>query len=152
MQEDLEKSKMRMDEIEDVLDGHNNLLKVWKCPTSKPNYRSIENRCYYFETTFKSYDDAKQNCNTKVPQGKLFEPKSSSINKKINKLALVLKSGHWWIGINDKRNEGSWVYDSDGSSISFSIPWIPGEPSGGGSSGDYCVQYWNTLQKTKLMI
>ena len=81
MQEDLEKSKMRMDEIEDVLDGHNNLLEIWKCPTSKPNYRSIENRCYYFETTFKSYEDAKQNCNTKFPQGKLFEPKSLSSNK-----------------------------------------------------------------------
>ena len=149
MQEDLEKSKMRMDEIEDVLDGHNNLLKVWKCPTSKPNYRSIENRCYYFETTFKSYDDAKQNCNTKFPQGKLFEPKSSSSNKKVHKVALSIKWASFWIGITDKRSEGNWVYDSDGASVAFSIQWYTatGQPNPNGGSSENCLIYYSHLEK-----
>ena len=121
----------------------------FQCPTTNPNYQAIDNICYYFETKPKTYDDAKQNCNTKFTQGKLFEPKSLASNKKVYLAALDTKNIDWWLGINDKRNKGSWVYDSDGSSIAFSIPWYPGEPSGGHdveneSSGDYCVQYWNT--------
>ena len=48
------------------------------CPTSEPNYRLIDNVCYYFETTGKSYDDAKQDCNNKFARGKLLEPKIST--------------------------------------------------------------------------
>merc|ERR1711935_1180584 len=65
MQEDSEKSKKRMNEINGVLAENNNLIEVLKCPTSKPNYRSIDNRCYYFERTSKTYNEAKRNCNTK---------------------------------------------------------------------------------------
>ena len=120
--------------------GSNCDLQTPPCPTSEPNYRLIDNTCYYFETTRKSYDDAKQNCNTKFPQGKLFEPKSLSSNKKVHKAALSIENyPHWWIGITDKRSEGSWVYDSDGASVAFSIPWISGEPTGG--TVQNCLQY-----------
>ena len=135
-------------EVKKIQKDNIKLKKQQSCLNGEPNHRFIDNTCYHFETTYKSYDDAKQNCNTKVPQGKLFEPKSSSINKKINKLALVLKSGHWWIGINDKRNEGSWVYDSDGTSVTFSIPWYPEEPNGGSSQN--CLVYWNPSQIGQL--
>ena len=149
MQEDSEKSKKIMDEINGVLAEHNDLIEVLKCPTSKPNYHSIDNRCYYFEKTSKTYNDAKQNCNTKFTRGgKLFEPKSSSLNKKVNRVALGIRSAHWWIGINDKRNEGSWVYDSDGTSVTFSIPWYPKEPNGGSSQN--CLVYWNPSQIGQL--
>ena len=120
--------------------GSNCDLQTPPCPTSEPNYRLIDNTCYYFETTRKSYNDAKQNCNTKFPQGKLFEPKSLSSNKKVHKAALSIENyPHWWIGITDKRSEGSWVYDSDGASVAFSIPWISGEPTGG--TVQNCLQY-----------
>ena len=145
MQEDLEKSKKRMDEIEDVLEGHNKLLEVFKCPTSKPNYRVIDNICYYFETTLKSYEDAKQNCKTKFPQGKLFEPKSSSSNRKVHKVALSVKLASYWTGINDKIIEGSWVYDSNGASVAFSIPWYKGKPDGGSSRN--CLAYYSAGAK-----
>ena len=149
MQEDSEKSKKGMDEINGVLAEHNNLIEALKCPTSKPNYHFIDNRCYYFEKTSKTYNDAKRNCNTKFTRGgKLFEPKSSSLNKKVNKVALGIRSANWWIGINDKRNEGSWVYDSDGTSVTFSIPWYPGEPNGG--RGQNCLMYWNPSQIGQL--
>ena len=121
------------------------LKKQQSCLKGEPNYRFIDNTCYYFETTYKSYDDAKQNCNTKFPQGKLFEPKSLSSNKKVYKMALSIKNHpYWWIGITDKRNEGSWVYDSDGTSVAISIPWNSGEPNGepNGGSGENCLQSW----------
>ena len=117
-----------------------------KCPTSNPNYRAIDNKCYYFETTHKSYDDAKQNCNGgKFTRGKLFEPKSLSSNKKVHTVAMGIKETNWWIGINDRTSEGSWVYDSDGSSVAFSIPWFSGKPNGGSSQN--CLVYYSSEKK-----
>ena len=127
------------------------------CPTSEPNYRIIDSKCYYFEAEYKTYNFAKQNCNTKFPQGKLFEPKSTSSNRKVHKEALSYypnEPGYpsgYWIGINDKRSEGSWVYDSDGTSVAFSIPWYNGEPNGltdgGGNTYQNCLKYWSRSER-----
>ena len=125
--------------------GSNCVSLTPPCPTSEPNYRIIDSKCYYFEEEYKTYDDAKLNCNTKFPQGKLFEPKSSSSNRKVHKEALSILERGYWIGINDKRGEGSWVYDSDGSSVGFSIPWYYGEPNGG--SGENCLKYWSRSER-----
>ena len=39
---------IKMDEIDDVLEKHDNQIEVLKCPTSVPNYRLIDDTCYYF--------------------------------------------------------------------------------------------------------
>ena len=121
---------------------------MFKCTKNEPNYHTIDNKCYYIDTTSRNYDDAKQNCNTKFTLGKLFEPKSSTSSKRVHKVALGIKSASFWLGINDKRNEGSWVYDSDGTSVAFSIPWYPEEPNGGSSQN--CLVYWNPSQIGQL--
>jgi len=116
------------------------------CPTSKANYHSIDNKCYYFDTTSRNYNNAKMNCNAIfMEQGKLFEPKSSSSNKKVHKVALSIQISNWWLGINDKSSEGSWVYDSNGASVAFSIQWYSGQPNGG--SSENCPVYWSGDQK-----
>ena len=45
------------------------------CPINNPNYKFIDNVCYFFEATKLSFEDAKQNCQTKFGKGfgKLWE-------------------------------------------------------------------------------
>ena len=128
--------------------GSNCDLETPPCPTCdcEPNYRLIDNTCYYFETTSKSYDDAKQNCNTKFSQGKLFEPKSASSNKKVHQAAFGINRTNYWIGISDKTSEGRWVYESDGASVAFSIPWRSGQPNG--DSDQNCLGYYSSPSQT----
>ena len=81
------------------------ICKPALCQTSEPYYHAIDNKCYYIDATSRTYYDAKRNCNTKFTLGKLFEPKSSTSNKRVHQVALGVKSGSFWLGINNKRNE-----------------------------------------------
>ena len=75
--------------------------------------------------------------------GKLFEPKTLAINKKVHKMAVeVIPRSYFWIGVNDKDNEGRWVYDSDGSQLEFVAPWGSSHYGSRGSS-ENCVLYFN---------
>ena len=63
--------------------------------------------------------------------GKLFEPKSASVNKAV--LAFARTKGipigrGIWIGIHDKTNEGKFTYESDGKPIVWK-KWNSGEPN-----------------------
>merc|ERR1712008_348317 len=110
------------------------------CPNypNDPNYRLLNNRCIFLEKSWKSYDDAKQDCETKFAgHGKLFEPKTWSENQMAFKIA-VEDSG-WWIGVNDRQTEGSYVYESNGSPISFTPKFYPGYGSRGTSAN--CILY-----------
>ena len=136
------------DEYETLNQKMNRVDDVFKCPLNGENYRSIDNKCFYVDTTLRNYDDAKQNCNTKFSRAKLFEPKSSTTRKRVHQMALSITNAGFWLGINDKRSEGSWVYDTDETSVTFSIPWYPGEPNGG--RGQNCLMYWNPSQIGQL--
>ena len=58
------------------------------CPTNDPNYHILNDHCIFIEHTSKSYEDAKQNCQTKFAgHGKLFEPTTWSENQMAYKLA-----------------------------------------------------------------
>merc|ERR1712008_309076 len=110
------------------------------CPTNDPNYHILNNRCIYIEQSVKSYDDAKQNCETEFAgHGKLFEPKTWS------EIDMVYKFGGskccGWIGVNDKQTEGSFVYESSGMPISFTPTFYSGWGSKGTSNNCILLQW-----------
>ena len=77
----------------------------------------------------KNFDDASETCST--VGGKLPGPKTKAINDEIATEAYnVISNSKYWLGINDKGTEGTWVYNSDGQTITWSN-WKSGQPSGG---------------------
>ena len=48
------------------------------CPTDEPNYRLIEGQCFYYEVGRRVYEENQNNCATKFPDGRLFEPQSKN--------------------------------------------------------------------------
>ena len=80
----------------------------------------------------KTYSQANAYC--KNNGGKLFEPKSASINNRVVALARSKGVTLFWIGINDKTTEGRFTYESDGKVIVWKN-WNSGEPNNGRSGG-----------------
>ena len=75
----------------------------------------------------------------KIPQlshtnqgGRLFEPRSKAINKLVfdesQEMFAYDVHGIAWIGINDRKTEGEFVYTSSGEKINFSV-WGKDQPS-----------------------
>jgi len=131
------------------------------CPTNDPNYHVLNDHCIFLEKSTKSYDDAKQNCESKFAgRGKLFEPKTWSENQMAYKIAKSIQT-NWWIGVIDKETDGSFVYESNGSPISFEPKFYMGwgnftcilynPPSRGHGSDivhwfDYpCTRSWSSI-------
>ena len=113
------------------------------CPAGN-HYHLIDGKCYYIGTYRKSAEDADRFCKT-IFHGRLFEPRSLDTSKKVHTFALSVKNTHFWIGVNDKDNENSWVYNSDGSPIvSSALPFYSGQPNGG--TGENCMLYYRTLE------
>ena len=88
------------------------------CPSSSdPNYRSFGSKCYYFESSPATYNDAQTACNSKIGTGgKLAEPSASvELYAFLYSTAssIVNNSGPYWIGIDDLRNhDGVFRYAS----------------------------------------
>ena len=133
-----EEQKVEIEKLSKTLDEHAMSIEelTYQCPVEKSGYRLIEGICYFFETTHKNYEAAKENCENKLNgMGKMFEPKTLAINEKIHKIAVDdFQNNYYWVGVNDIQSEGTWVYTSDGTPITFSIPW----KSGYGSRGARC--------------
>jgi hypothetical protein len=109
------------------------------CPTNDPNYHLLNDHCIFLEKSNKNYEDAKQNCESKFSgHGKLFEPKTWSENQMAYKIAKASGS-LWWIGVNDKQTEGSFVYESNGSPLSYTPKFYAGYGSIGTSQN--CIIY-----------
>merc|ERR1711963_842807 len=66
------------------------------------------------------YDSAIQSCNNQG--GRLFEPRSKAVNKLVFEISTEVFSGvhKAWIGINDKKTQGEFVYTSSGEKITSS--------------------------------
>jgi len=119
--------------------GYSGLNCDSTCPTNDPNYHLLNDHCIFLEKSYKTYEDAKQNCETKFGvHGKLFEPKTWSENQMAYKIAKAIHP-NWWIGVNDKQTEGSYVYESNGLPISYT----PKFRYGFGSRGTFanCILY-----------
>ena len=89
------------------------------------------NREFYFTITLKSFEEASDFC---LNEGAiLFEPKSEDINKRVSDHANTIEGfgnadNRYWIGINDITAEGSFVYNSDQSPISWEN-WKGNQPN-----------------------
>ena len=94
----------------------------------------MNGKVYYFHVGGKTYNEAVAYCLTK--EGMLAEPKSLQEHNDMATLAetVTFEGLGVWIGINDKSQEGSFTYESDGEFIEYTN-WYPGKPD---SSGD-CV-------------
>ena len=71
-----------------------------------------------------NFEDARENCKQKG--GKLYEPKDEAEIKRMAIVAYGVRNFGYsmaWTGITDTVNEGTWVYNSTGQSISFNLPW-----------------------------
>ena len=80
--------------------------------------------------------------------GILYEPRDQSVMDSVISQAQTENLGEFWIGIHDKDNEGTFVYDSDKSTLSFT-KWNSGEPNDWGSGEDCAAVdesgHWNDL-------
>ena len=106
------------------------------CPIHDPNYASVEGVCYFFDTTYRTKEEAKSYCTSN--HGKLWEPKTiKKINDVHTKAISVTNSQNWWIGMSDIESEGTFKFDSDGDVFPFpgkKSPWNYAEPAGGSAN------------------
>ena len=95
-----------------------------------PEYRFVHGKCFYLEKEYKTFEDARENC--KKNGGKLYEPKTvvefRHNNRQYWNISNIpifpgFNNNYMWIGITDIAREGSYVYDSNGKSITFNPPW-----------------------------
>ena len=87
-----------------------------------PEYRLANAKCFYLEKIYMNFEDARENC--KQNGGKLYEPKTVvEFRDAPNMKFPGFNNNYMWIGITDTESEGSYVYDSNGKSITFNPPW-----------------------------
>ena len=89
------------------------------CPESTdPNYKVIDQTCYYFVSTAKTFADAQSYCKTKFGsiEGMLAEPKTSQSVSALWSFARSIRStSPYWIGMDDlKKGSGQFRYSSSG--------------------------------------
>merc|ERR1719367_1194131 len=91
------------------------------------------------------FEEAQENCATKFPGGRLFEPHTKSIHDKVVKAEkdVTRRRHYFYIGITDKTTEGIWRYESSGNKVSDSmtLPWISG--SGNRGTSRNCVETYS---------
>ena len=128
---------------------HNQITDIsyTSCPTDHyPYYQLIDDKCFYFESSDLTHNEAQANCMEKLKNyggGKLFEPKSTSESHKVADFAYFILGYYSWqetwlhIGVTDKAQEGIWAYESDGSNITFVPYWS--DYSYGDPEYDNCV-------------
>ena len=102
------------------------------CNTKFEFSKWIDDKCYYFNNhKVQLFDEAQTICFEKFEEygfndGRLFEPEDTEIFFKIYKLAEKFSKKHTlqlWIGLNDRKEEGDFVYNSNGKLPNFTIPW-----------------------------
>ena len=93
----------------------------------------------------KSWDDAKRYCETMAPSGKSGWALATIRNAADNQVVGDLLAGqHGWIGFNDKKTEGKWVWDHT-IGVPF-VKWQAGEPNNvGGGEGEDCAEMYRGM-------
>ncbi|XP_078579149.1 hepatic lectin-like isoform X1 [Branchiostoma floridae x Branchiostoma japonicum] len=98
---------------------------------------------YYklFRTTKKNQASAQETC--EADGGNLVSIKTSSLNNFL--LGLMPDRVNYWIGLNDKDSEGTWMWE-DGSRLKSCdfTNWAPYEPNDnyGAYGGQDCIHLW----------
>uniref|UniRef100_A0A673A4T2 C-type lectin domain-containing protein n=2 Tax=Sphaeramia orbicularis TaxID=375764 RepID=A0A673A4T2_9TELE len=88
----------------------------------------IDGRCYEFNPTPMSFQDAEASCRSLAPNAELSSVTSDNLHARL--VSLVTSGGDrtpvlTWLGGRVKNQQGSWV---DGSEWSYS-DWMPGHPN-----------------------
>ena len=116
-------------------------LKKNTCPTSESGYIIVNNKCIYLESSRMNHANAKLNCLAKMECygfGRLFEPKSKSMNDLVATEGNKIAFGNDWvyIGFNDIATDETYVFDSDNSPVlsAFSPKWYLPQFYGPGGS------------------
>ena len=111
------------------------------CSTDSPGYHLVGNKCIYFEKTYLTWENAKKGCKDKFANGgKLYEPLSLEENNDVHAIVEPLNpTDAFWIGVDDLSQEGSFMYSSSGSRISFNLPWHTNSNWGTKGSSNNCV-------------
>ena len=101
----------------------------------------IDEKHYLFVDSKLSFEDAANHC--KTLGGKLFEPRNPATYEKVYEIAKKLGT-LGWIGIEDLKTEGKFVYHSTQEALSFS-QWSSGNPNNHANyGGENCAElYWH---------
>ncbi|XP_078607783.1 uncharacterized protein LOC144879831 isoform X2 [Branchiostoma floridae x Branchiostoma japonicum] len=83
--------------------------EILNCPTG---YVAFNNKCYFISTTAKTFDDAATDCDARN-RAKLACVRDLATH---NWLKSRILRQHYWIGLNDRQTEGTFVY-SDGEEL-----------------------------------
>ena len=97
-------------------------FKGFICPEStNPNYKVINQTCYYFVSTKYTFADAQSNCKRKFGsfEGMLAEPKTSeSVFALWSNARSIHYASSYWIGMDDlQERDGQFRYSSSGVKV-----------------------------------
>nr|XP_022315385.1 macrophage mannose receptor 1-like [Crassostrea virginica] len=93
------------------------------CPVSWIHYR---NKCYYFSNISLTSESALSAC--LGYEAKLAEPQTSQEIAFLGNQVNMINNGYFYIGVDDRVQEGSWVYTYDQTKVLVS-DWGPSEPN-----------------------
>ena len=93
---------------------------------------------FFFSKTKRNEIDAQSFCATQG--GTLYEVMDSRVRKDVTNHAKKEDLGEFWLGINDKNADGTFVFMSDGSPVSSAfLNWIPNAPNTTPNNEEDCV-------------
>ncbi|XP_078621334.1 C-type mannose receptor 2-like [Branchiostoma floridae x Branchiostoma japonicum] len=96
--------------------------------------------CYKAYNEKKSYDAAAAAC--RVAGGSLAMPRDQATHQFLITLKNQVDKAAWfWLGFDDRSQEGGWRY-ADGTRLGSFQPWKPGEPNQAGGNED-CGMIWS---------
>ena len=114
-------------------DGQIDENDVCPCP-----YRTFENKGYYFCGSAQKWRIAVDDC--LVIGATLVSISTEAENTFIAEQANALTEGKWWIGLNDRDEEGEYIWES-GTTFDFEA-WNEGEPNNYEGS-ENCVEMYS---------
>ena len=115
-----------------------------ECPTAKAHQECPEgwfriiNSCIWVSPTHSqslklNAENATLHCMTKLPNARLFEPRTQMLNDLVAEFITILDGSHLnyylLLGMNDKGRETQYVYNSSEEPIGFTN-WLDGQPDG----------------------
>ncbi|XP_065432200.1 CD209 antigen-like protein C isoform X9 [Chrysemys picta bellii] len=129
---EVRRDRDRLQEVLSRVQAELQNLKEFTCMICPPGWQRFEKSCYFFSTSAKSWQDAKQFC-TNEGSGLVI------VNTEEEQTFLSNHITHphvYWLGLSDSAKEGEWRW-LDGSPLSVRF-WGPGEPNDVGQQGEDC--------------
>ena len=87
-----------------------------ECTTEKPGYKWIAGKCYFFDATIQTFENAADKCeNMFKVGGKLVEPRSLEVKDLLYEASKTVTSSsyEYWLGIGFSEARNDYVYRFD---------------------------------------